>query len=487
VFPDPPGSREDLWAVSALERVGPVRFGESNFVVEPGKRVFNRRERSIRYVDITHCASARWGYAIGTTRSLVFLRQSQFESTEAVGQLDRELKRRVAAEPGGEAQLDGIAWIDQRAKLPSRHWAIYGFLFLCVLAQLLQLSDPAIDRLGSLMPHLVSQGEVWRVLVANFLHDTSLVPLHLALNAICIFSFGILVERSLGSAQTVVVMAISGVAAMWAASMAGHTEVIGGSGVAAGLVGATLCLEFNANRFLPVWSRIPRRLFVGALVAQGMVDLVIPFVAGAAHAGGFIGGYLVTRRMADSERGLRLPGPGTRRLAALAVLLLAISAFSMLPLVAREPEAMERHGIRVLQIPESSPGLDNETAWRMLTESQPSEVGVEVAVMLALRAAQGSFWRDPNVLDTLAESLFAAGDTPGAAQVIEEAIILSRGHRYFMEQRDRFLGFRDPEDRPEPPEEGWWRQPSPGPEEPGSESAPSLPMEPAALGESAWI
>ncbi|MDE0886057.1 MAG: rhomboid family intramembrane serine protease [Myxococcota bacterium] len=455
--------------------------------MEPGTGLFNRRERSVRYADITHCASARWGYAMGTTRALVFLRQSQFESAEAFGQLDRELKKRVAAQPGGEAQLAGIARIDQRAKLRSRHWAIYGFLFLCVLAQFLQLNDPAIDRLGSLMPPLVSQGEVWRILISNFLHDTSLFPLHLALNAICIFSFGILVERSLGSAQTVVVMAISGVAAMWAASMAGHTEVIGGSGVAAGLVGATLCLEFNANRFLPVWSRIPRRLFIGALVAQGMVDIVIPFVAGAAHAGGFVAGYLVTRRMVDPERGLRLSGPGTRRLAALAVLLLAISVFSMLPLVARDPEAMERHGIRVLQMQEAWPGLDNETAWRMLTESQPREAGVEVAVLLALRAAQGSFWRDPNVLDTLAESLFAAGDIPGAAQVIEEAIFLSRGHRYFMEQRDRFLGFRDPEDRPEPPEEGWWRQSSPGSEEPGSESEPSLPIEPAAPGESAWI
>jgi len=356
-----------------------------------------------------------------------------------------------------------------------------------VVAQLLQLKDPAIGHFGSLVPPLVGQGEAWRVLVANFLHDTSLFPLHIFLNAICIFSFGILVERILGAAQIIVVMAISGIGAMWAASLAGYSEVIGASGVAAGLVGATLCLELNGNRFLPVWSRIPRRLFIGALIAQGVVDLVLPFVAGAAPAGGFIAGYLATRRLVDPKRGIRLSGPGARRLAGLTILLLVISVVAMLPVIERQPEALERHGIRVLHLKRSSPGLDNETAWRMLTESEPSEAGVEVAGILALRAAQGSLWRDPNILDTLAESLFAAGDIPGAARVIEEAILLSRGHRYFVEQRDRFLGLRAPEDRPDPPGKGWWLQPGPGWEEPGEGGEPELPLESAEPGESAWI
>ena len=107
-----------------------------------------------------------------------------------------------------------------------------------------------------------------------------------------------------------------------------------------------------------------------------------------------------------------------------------------------------------------------------------------MAVLLALRAASGSDWSDPNVLDTLAEALFASGDVGGALDVIDQAVFLSYGHRYFVEQRRRFTGERDPDDRPAPPEEGWFRRIPEGLEE----DSPSLPpIDPAEPGESVWI
>ncbi len=480
--PRPPEASDPASPEARLTQLGPIRFGVTGISVKPRRRA-RPWGKTIPYAEITHCSRARWGYAIATTRGIIFVRQSQFASREALASADVELRARIAGLPEGAAQLEQMAQIDARSSRPGRYLAVYGFLALCVVAQFLQFDDPAISHMGSFMPSLVAQGELWRVLVANFLHDTLLFPVHLLLNAICIFSFGVLVERTLGPSRSVFIMGVSGAGAMWASSLAGYSEVIGGSGVAAGLVGATLCLEFNAARFLPVWSRIPRRVFLGALLAQGVVDLAIPFVAGAAHAGGFLSGYIATRFFVGRGRGITASGPLSRRLALLVILLLAISVAAMQPLVERDPVALEAHGIRVLEMPDPSVRYDNEAAWRMLTESKPSETGVEVAVVLALRAAQRSHWSDPNVLDTLAESLFASGDRAGALEVIYEAIILSRGHRYFMEQRDRFLGRRDPEDRPEPPEEGWWRQPDPSPGEDPLEPG----IEPAAPGESVWI
>jgi hypothetical protein len=78
-------------------------------------------------------------------------------------------------------------------------------------------------------------------------------------------------------------------------------------------------------------------------------------------------------------------------------------------------------------------------------------VGVQVAAALAERAVAETGRRDPNLLDTLAEVLFVSGDVAGAVMVIDEAIELSGGERYFVEQRRRFVGERDPDDRPEPP------------------------------------
>jgi hypothetical protein len=165
-------------------------------------------------------------------------------------------------------------------------------------------------------------------------------------------------------------------------------------------------------------------------------------------------------------------------------LALVASLALMSPLVFRDPVALEEHGIRVLQMPDPRVGYDNEAAWRMLTESEPTETGLDVALVLALRAARYSDWRDPNVLDTLAEALFASGDIGGSLEVIDQAIFLSHGYRYFVQQRQRFSGQRDPDDRPDPPEEGWFRRMPDSLDEP----VPGQPLiEPAEPGESAWI
>lgn len=460
--------------------LGPVRFEADGLVV----RRTRRRERWIPYSELTHCARSRWGYAIATTRNVTLLRRSLFASEEDIVRVDRELRARIADLPGGRSQLEGMAEVEALSVRPGLNGTVYVFIGLCLVAQLLQFRDPALVHGGSLVPSLVAQGETWRVLIANFLHDTSVFPTHILLNMICVLSFGLLVERALGKTRTALIMGVSALGAMWAVIVAGYAEVIGASGVAAGLVGSTLCLELNVSRLLPVWSRIPRRVFVIALLCQGLVDLLVPFVAGAAHLGGFAFGYVATRSLIAGGRIRAAPGRLTRGLVGMICLALVASLVLMSPLILRDPVALEEHGIRVLQMPDPRVRYDNEAAWRMLTESEPTATGLDVALVLALRAARYSDWRDPNVLDTLAEALFASGDISGSLEVIDQAIFLSHGHRYFVQQRQRFSGRRDPDDRPEPPEEGWFRRMPDSLDEP----VPGQPLiEPAEPGESAWI
>jgi len=474
----PPEAGGESFSLSAPRQVGPLVFGEAGLEV----RIPGRSPRQVAYREITHCAGSRWGCAIATTGDIVLLRQSRFPSAEAVTAAHEEVLRRIAGLPGGAAQLEQMKEIERRSGRLGLLGPVWLFAALCVVAQFFQFRDLAILHVGSFMPSLVVQGEAWRVVTANFLHDILIFPAHILLNLVCVVSFGAFVERALGAPRTVLVMGASAVGAMWASALADYSEVIGASGVAAGLVGATLCLELNASRSLPVWSRIPRRILFGGLILQGLVDLLIPFVAGAAHAGGFVLGYLVTRTFIDGGLVVSAPGPGARRFAGLVVAALILALVSALPLLERDPEALEAHGIRVLQMPDSSPRYDNEAAWRMLTEAEFSASGAEVAVLLALRAARGSDWMDPNVLDTLAEALFASGDVAGAVEVIDQAVYLSYGHRYFVEQRKRFTGERDPDDRPAPPEPGWFRRIPDSLEEEGPGEPPL--EEP---GESVWI
>jgi hypothetical protein len=63
---------------------------------------------------------------------------------------------------------------------------------------------------------------------------------------------------------------------------------------------------------------------------------------------------------------------------------------------------------------------------------------------------------NPDYLDTLAEVFFLSGDPSSAILTIDEAIEIAPWDEYFQEQRDRFLGLREAEDRPESPNLPWF-------------------------------
>ena len=199
-------------------------------------RIPGRSPRQVAYREITHCAGSRWGCAIATTGDIVLLRQSRFPSAEALTAAHEEVLRRIAGLPGGAAQLAQMKEIERRSGRLGLLGPVWLFAALCVVAQFFQFRDLAILHVGSFMPSLVVQGEAWRVVTANFLHDILIFPAHILLNLVCVVSFGAFVERALGAPRTVLVMGASAVGAMWASALADYSEVIGASGVAAGLV-----------------------------------------------------------------------------------------------------------------------------------------------------------------------------------------------------------------------------------------------------------
>jgi membrane associated rhomboid family serine protease len=108
-----------------------------------------------------------------------------------------------------------------------------------------------------------------------------------------IFVFGSLIERPLGSAATVFVMALSGVCAIVGASAAGLVSVLGAWCIASGIVGVLLWLEFRHGDDLPASWRVPRRLFVTLVVLEHVMLLPVPFVAVSGHLGGTAWGLML--------------------------------------------------------------------------------------------------------------------------------------------------------------------------------------------------
>ena len=428
-----------------------------------GKRLV----RFVRYRDITHVHTTRRGLLLGTRKSIYVFWRSQFRDVGAPEIVARSLGARIAAQPGGLEQLARIEAVDRRLRSPTRRWATRGVAVLCGLVFGLQLLDPFALHVGDYVPGLVRQGELWRVVTANFLHAALLFPPHLLINLLCILGFGLLVEQPLGAARTLSIMGASAVGAMVGSHAADYQDVVGASGIVTGLAGAILCLELQWPDQLPACWRLPRRLFVVALLFQVLLDWYLPFVAGAAHLGGFAAGWLATRVVAGSALSGRGAADLPVRFAAVAVVAVTLLALmSTGPLLLRRSSALELHAGRLLGVSESLPIRFNEVAWRMVTEAQLGPEGLMLAVELAERAVAETERMDPDVLDTLAEALFAAGDRSGAIATIDEAIFITGGESYYVEQLRRFTGERAPDDRPAPPAIPWQFRPRPDPPAP---------------------
>ncbi len=432
-------------------------------LVPEGLRLGHRRwglETSlVPFEKLTHVEATARGVWVATQQSTLIIRRSHFVRDGAPEEFVQAVRSRLAEEPGGGKQLARMQDIAQRARSPYSRWATSVIAVLCIGIFGLQFADPYTRYAAVFIPELVSAGEWWRIATANLLHGFSPIPLHLILNMLCLMAFGLLVERPLGATRTFLVMAAGGLGAMAGSAVAGYGEVLGASGIVAGLVGAVLWLEFHEPKRLPAWWRIPRKLFIAIVLLQAYVDLRMPFIAAGAHLGGLVSGYLVMPFAARGALEREAPSRDQRYLAATLVVLILVSLFSAGQLVRRDPEALANHGRHLMGIPNVGWHALNELAWRMVTESKPDSGDLLVAAQLAERAVAKTSRLDPNVLDTLAEVLFVAGDDEGAVAVIDEAIVLAGSEVYFREQRRRFTGQRAADDRPDPPT--LWIRPEP--------------------------
>jgi membrane associated rhomboid family serine protease len=427
------------------------------------------------------------------TSGLLKIRNRDFpDPEEGPKEVRRALLARLADRPDGQHWLEEMADVDRLGNRKAIGVVTWASVALCVLGTWFQLRDPMVEQIGAFIPDLFARGEYWRAVTAHFIHglspapplirfmigDSAGLPFHLAINVGGLIVLGNLVERPLGSWRTAIILACGGIGTMLGIILAGHYEVIGASGLVSAFAGAILAIELNYPASLPSYWRLPRRLFIAAVVLQFFVidQLLSNYVAGGAHLGGFTGGFLAAWLLGRPSFESLMPTSRLRLWTYFAIAVLILGVLGALPLTRHDMGALERHAVRLLDTPErvNLYRHENAAAWFIATDGGASPLGLELAVALADRAVVSTGGMHPGILDTLAEALFQSGNLLGALLTIDEAIRLMPNEVYFMEQRRRFTGERPADDRPPPPGSG------PDGEPPFDENFEIQPIDPDA-------
>ena len=433
------------------------------------------------YEEVSHVAVSARSLRIGTRRSVYLIHRSQFASASEADRFVSQLAERVAASPGGAARMARMREIDRRAARAGPQRVTWAFLLLCLAVQILQLfGHGSVEAAGAFSASLVRAGELWRLVTANLLHAAPWLPIHFVLNGLGLLALGSLLEWSIGSARTALVLAASGIAAMGVGLLVNYEEALGASGVVMGVFGALVFLELRHGEELPAHWRLPRAVLWLGVALQIALEVAawafLPIIASGAHVGGFTAGFLVAA--AVGRGGLyREPLSGFVVVGnALAAVLLVASLASATTAWQSGPD-WQRRATVLLRRADVSPYVLNDVAWLIATGSHPDRGALDAALRLAERAVDETGRSEPNLLDTLAEVHFQRGESAAAVGVIEEAMRLEPDEPYYGGQRERFLGRRDPDDRPDPPAVSRSPRGGTGPRRPRNDR-PLVPGEP---------
>ena len=398
------------------------------------------------YEEVTHVAVSERGVWLGAKRSVYVLSRDDFVDRNAPERMVEALLRRIGEREGGEAQLERMARVEERAQTDVKSPATFALAALCVGMWLLQLLGGLhLEEAGYFSADFVELGDWWRMVTWNFLHAGPTFPLHLVMNLLGLLALGAITERSIGTAPTIVVLGTSAIGATIANFIADYWSVVGVSGVVFGLLGAVFYLDYARADVLPAWWRIPRRALWVMAIGSAVLAL-LPIIAGWSHFGGFIGGVAGTWWV---SRGSTLPRPkrfwvrGTATACvAASVLSLGAAAGQLLAI----PDYVAFHVARMVEIPDADPYELNNRAWFIAIDPEASDALRETALLLAERAVSDTEFEVPAHLDTLAELQFQLGFERSAIDTIDQALAITPRDRYLIEQRRRFIGERERDD-----------------------------------------
>jgi len=232
--------------------------------------------------------------------------------------------------PVGSHCLDCLKDGQKSMRLVEAPWTRTGagrgvpaIIAVCVAGFLAQTASADLEVRYSMIGALVAGGETYRLVTSMFLHFGLM---HLAMNMLATWIFGLEVERDEGPVRTIAAFLVTGLVGGAAAYLfhPPFAQVAGASGGVFGLLGVALVLTIRAGR--------SAQSFLGLLLVNLFIGIAVPNISLAAHAGGFVAGALY---------GLAASAPRAARPRVLsAVVLLAMAAGVFYVVTSMDPGAL---------------------------------------------------------------------------------------------------------------------------------------------------
>jgi rhomboid protease GluP len=181
-------------------------------------------------------------------------------------------------------------------------------------------SARALDALGMTGAYAWGFGRWWTLFTAIYLHGSLL---HLLFNVLWILQLAPAVEELYGRSRLIVIFTGAGVLGFVVSNWLGVAFTIGASGSIFGLLGAMVC--YGRSRGGTFGVAVLRQYGQWALVLFVM-GFLMAGVNNYAHAGGFVGGYLIAMTLGHRDR---QPERGAAHLAAMGAIGLTILSFAL--------------------------------------------------------------------------------------------------------------------------------------------------------------
>ncbi|MFZ5823828.1 MAG: rhomboid family intramembrane serine protease [Bacillota bacterium] len=228
---------------------------------------------------------------------------------------------------------------------------------------------------AALRPHLLQEGEYWRLFTAGFLH---IGVAHLFMNTLSLWWIGQLVERLYGPVRMLLIYLIALVAGSVVSVMFGPPLILsaGASGAIFGLLGAVTWYRLTAPKrqrlaHVPIFLLVLLSLLGGLILADNVDNWN--------HVGGLAGGFLAAAAVGFVEQtGPRLTRALLHGLATLA--LLAVSGATLLGMVVL-PGPAQRMAEAFTAMDEGRLG-EAEQGLEKLADAYPKDVRVQLYLAL---------------------------------------------------------------------------------------------------------
>jgi rhomboid protease GluP len=192
-----------------------------------------------------------------------------------------------------------------RSRGPRATWLLTAVVVAVSAISALAIGDTSdlgvAMRAGALVRGVVDSGEWWRLVACLFVH---VGIVHLALNALGLFLLGRLAEDLFGSARTIAIFGVAGVAGALASYLAAPIGIsAGASGAVFGLLGAVFVeITWHRQRYRQAWKRGMWGGLAVVTVGQLGYGFLYPVIDQWAHGVGLVAGGLIGVVLSPSAR-----------------------------------------------------------------------------------------------------------------------------------------------------------------------------------------